>query len=217
MIGLLEKTAFGKVKSSLSAISSWDDDRGRITMQATLLRVGNVIVHKGDLCRVMSVKHMTPGNKRGFVQARMRNLSSGSSFEHKFRSEESLEKAILEKHTMQYLYKNGDQYCFMDTNTYEQIFLAEDHLGDQIKYLIPDIQVSMEFHQENPVGVELPKTIDLKVVSTEPGIKGATATNSPKPATLETGLVLQVPQFIEEGEMVRVETLTGKYLTRAKD
>ena len=105
----------------------------------------------------------------------------------------------------------------MDTNTYEQIFLAEDHLGDQIKYLIPDIQVSMEFHQENPVGVELPKTIDLKVVSTEPGIKGATATNSPKPATLETGLVLQVPQFIQEGEMVRVETLTGKYLTRAKD
>jgi elongation factor P len=186
-------------------------------MQATLMRVGMVIIHRGDLCRVMSVQHVTPGNKRGFVQAKLRNLATGSSFEHKFRSEDNLEKAHLEKHPMQYLYENGGQYCFMNENTYEQVLLSGDDLGDQVKFLIPEVVVSMEFHDGKPMGVDLPTTVDLKVTSTDPGLKGATATNSPKPATLETGLFLQVPQFINEGDVIRVETATGKYLTRAKD
>lgn len=186
-------------------------------MQATLLRVGMVILHRGDLCRVMSVQHVTPGNKRGFVQARMRNLSTGNSFEFKFRSEDMLEKAHLERHPMQYLYRSGEQYCFMNTNTYEQVVLNPEDLGDQGRFLAADVVVTMEFHDGNAVGVELPTTVDLRVTRTEPGLKGATATNSGKPATLETGLVLQVPQFVQEGDVVRVDTATGTYLTRAKD
>ena len=186
-------------------------------MQATLLRVGMVIVHRGDLCRIMSVQHVTPGNKRGFVQARMRNLVSGSSYEHKFRSEDNVDKAHLEKHPMQYLYESSGQYTFMNTNNYEQVTLSEEDLGDQVKFLIPDVVVSMEIHDTRPVGVELPTTVDLKVTAADPGLKGATATNSPKPATLETGLHIQVPQFVEQGETVRVDTATGKYMTRVKD
>ncbi len=186
-------------------------------MQAKQLRPGMVIIHKSDLCRVMSVTHMTPGNKRGFVQAKMRNLKTGSSFDHKFRSEDDLERAHLEKHEMQFLYETSNQYCFMNTTTYEQVILSEAELLDQMKFLIPDVIVTMEFQGETPIGVELPVTVDLKVEATDPGLKGATATNSPKPATLETGLVIQVPQFVQEGEKVRVETATGRYLERAKD
>ncbi len=185
-------------------------------IQATQLRPGMAILHAGNFCRVMSVQHMTPGNKRGFVQAKLRNLKSGNSYEHKFRSEDRVEKASLEEREMEFLYSAGDDFHFMNTETYEQVALTRNVLGNAIDFLTPNTRVKVEFLQEEAVGVELPLTVDLKVVDTPPGMKGATASNSPKPATLETGLQVQVPQFVNVGEMVRVDTGEGKYLERAK-
>jgi len=183
---------------------------------ATQLRAGMAIVHEGNLCRVMKVQHITPGNWRGMVQVKLRNLKTGNSFEYRFRSEDRVERASLEQHEVEFLYKDGDGFHFMNTETYEQFALTEDLLGDNVYYLIPNIKIQMEFNDGNPVGIEMPLTVDLKVVATDPGLKGATATNSGKPATLETGLVVQVPQFIAEGEVIRVDTADGKYLERSK-
>ena len=183
---------------------------------ATQLRAGMAIVHEGNLCRVMKVQHITPGNWRGMVQVKLRNLKTGNSLEYRFRSEDRVERASLEQHEVEFLYKDGDGFHFMNTETYEQFALTGDLLGDNVYYLIPNIKIQMEFNEGNPVGIDLPLTVDLKVVATDPGLKGATATNSGKPATLETGLVVQVPQFISEGETIRVDTAEGKYLERAK-
>jgi elongation factor P len=185
-------------------------------IQATQLRSGMAILHEGNLCRVLSVHHLTPGNWRGMVQAKLRNIKSGNSFEHRFRSEDRLEKADLEEHEMEFLYASGGEYHFMNTETYEQVAIQGDDLGDAIHYLTPNIKVMVEFYEQRPVGVELPVTVDLKVTDTPPGMKGATASNSGKPATLETGLQVTVPQFIEVGEVVRVDTAEGKYMERAK-
>ncbi|HXH28548.1 MAG TPA: elongation factor P [Candidatus Polarisedimenticolia bacterium] len=185
-------------------------------IQATQLRAGMAILHEGHLCRVMNVQHLTPGNWRGMVQAKLRNLKTGNSFEHRFRSEDRVEKADLEQHDMEFLYAAGDDFHFMNTETYEQVAIQRDDLGTAVSYLTPNTRVMVEFYEHRPVGVELPVTVDLKVVDTPPGLKGATASNSGKPATLETGLQVQVPQFIEIGEVVRVDTAEGKYLERAK-
>jgi elongation factor P len=185
-------------------------------IQATQLRSGMAILHEGNLCRVLSVHHLTPGNWRGMVQAKLRNIKSGNSFEHRFRSEDRLEKADLEDHEMEFLYASGGEYHFMNTETYEQVAIQGDDLGDAVHYLTPNIKVMVEFYEQRPVGVELPVTVDLKVTDTPPGMKGATASNSGKPATLETGLQVTVPQFIEVGEVVRVDTAEGKYMERAK-
>lgn len=185
-------------------------------IQATQLRAGMAILHDGNLCRVLSVHHLTPGNWRGMVQAKLRNIKSGNSFEHRFRSEDRLEKADLEEHEMEFLYASGAEYHFMNTETYEQVAIQGDDLGTAVHYLTPNIKVMVEFYEQRPVGVELPVTVDLKVTDTPPGMKGATASNSGKPATLETGLQVTVPQFIEVGEVVRVDTAEGKYLERAK-
>jgi len=174
------------------------------------------ISHDGNLCRVMKVQHITPGNWRGMVQVKLRNLTTGNSFEHRFRSEDRVERASLEQHEVEFLYKEGNEYHFMNIETYEQFHLTDDVLGDNMYFLTPNIRVKIEFNEANPVGVEMPGTVDLKVISTDPGLKGATATNSGKPATLETGLVVQVPQFISEGEVIRIDTADGKYLERAK-
>jgi elongation factor P len=185
-------------------------------IQATQLRVGMAILHAGNLCRVMSVQHLTPGNWRGMVQAKLRNLKSGNSFEHRFRSEDRLERAELEQHDMEFLYAAGDDFHFMNTETFEQVAIHRDDLDTAVNYLTPNTKVMVELYEHRPVGVELPMTVDLKVVDTPPGMKGATASNSGKPATLETGLQVQVPQFIEIGEVVRIDTADGKYLERAK-
>ena len=185
-------------------------------IQATQLRAGMAIIHEGNLCRVLSVYHLTPGNWRGMVQAKLRNLRSGNSFEHRFRSEDRLEKADLEEHEMEFLYGSGDDYHFMNTDTYEQVAIHKDDLGDAVNYLTPNIKVMVDFYEHRPVGVALPTTVDLKVVETPPGMKGATASNSGKPAVLETGLQVMVPQFIDVGEVVRIDTTEGKYLERAK-
>lgn len=185
-------------------------------VNATQLKAGMVILFNGDLCRVMKLLHITPGNWRGMVQTTLRNLKTGAKLEHRFRSEDKVETAYLEQHEMEYLYNDGSFYHFMNTETFEQTQLDEETLGDAIHYLVPNIKLEVEFHEGQPVGVELPKAVDLKVMETDPSMKGATATGSPKPAKLETGLVVQVPQFVEAGEVIRVDTATGAYLERAK-
>ena len=182
---------------------------------ATQLRKGMIVKIDNKLFRIFDRQHVTPGNLRGFVRVKMRNIQNGSMAEEKFRSEDIVERVALEQKEMQYLYNDADGYHFMDTVTYDQVQLSADLLGDSVGFLKPEMSVEVEFFGENPIGVELPQTVDLKVVSTMPAIKGATATNQTKPATLETGVVIQVPPFIGEGDLIRVNTETGEYQTRA--
>ena len=184
-------------------------------ISATQLRPGMVIKFNNELYSVFSVNHRTPGNLRGFVQVRMRSLRTGSMTEHRFSSEDRVEKALLEEQEMQYLYDDGEYYYFMNTENYEQMHLMKDLLGDATNYLIPQLRVSVEFYEGKPISVELPATVDMTVVETEPGLKGATVSNVTKPAKLETGLVVQVPSFITEGEKIRVNTAEGTYQERA--
>jgi len=186
-----------------------------MAITATLLRPGAVIMHNKDLHQVFSVDHRTPGNKRGFIQAKLRNLRTGAMMDYKFRAEDSVDKVVLDEVQMEYLYKDGDDYYFMNTENYEQLHLTRDTLGDAVEYLTPNLQIKIEFHDDKPVGVELPQTVDLTVIETEPGIKSATASSVTKPAKTETGLIVQVPPFIGEGEKIRVDTSEGTYLSRA--
>ena len=185
-------------------------------VKATQLRPGMIIRHDGDLYSVFSVEHRTPGNLRAFVQAKMRNLRTGALIEHRFRSEDRVEQAMVDEQEMEYLYKDGDDYCFMNTQNYEQIHLSSEVLGAGALYLIPNVLIKVQMYEGRAVGIELPITVDLLVTETEPGLKGATVSNVTKPATLETGLVVQVPPFINAGEKIRVDTAEGKYLERAK-
>ncbi len=184
------------------------------SIQATRLRKGMLIKLGNDLFRILDVQHMTPGNKRGFIQARMRNIRTGTLADQKFRAEEDVERATLDEREMQYMYNDGDNYYFMDTSTFEQIHITSEALGDSVNYLIPDSLIQVEFYESEPVGIELPQTVDLVVKETVPGIKGATASAQVKPATLETGLVVQVPPFVNEGDRIRVNTETGEYQSR---
>lgn len=182
---------------------------------STQMRPGMVIKFNNELFSIFSVNHRTPGNLRGFVQAKMRNLRSGSMTEHRFSSEDRVERASLEEHEMEYLYDDGEYYYFMNTEDYEQMHLTKDILGDAVNYLIPQLHVKVEFYEGKAISVELPPTVDMTVVETEPGIKGASVSNVTKPAKVETGLVVQVPPFITEGEKIRVSTAEGTYQERA--
>lgn len=184
-------------------------------ISATQLRPGMVIKFNNELYSVFKMEHRTPGNLRGFVQAKMRKLSSGTMIEHRFSSEDRVEKAALEEHEMEYLYDDGEYYYFMNTETFEQMHLTKDLLGDATGFLIPNLKVAVEFYEGKPMSVELPPSVEMKVVETEPGLKGATVSNVTKPAKLETGLVVQVPPFINEGEKIRVSTSESAYLERA--
>ena len=186
-----------------------------MAIPATQLRPGMVIKHNNDLHAVFSVEHRTPGNLRAFIQAKLRNLRTGAMFEHRFRSADAIDKITVDEIEMEYLYNDGDDYYFMNTENYEQTHLTRDTLGDAVDYLIPNLQIKIEFFDGKAVGVELPQTVDLTVVETEPGLKSASATNVTKPAKTETGLVVQVPPFINEGEKIRVDTSEGAYLSRA--
>jgi elongation factor P len=168
-----------------------------------------------DLLRVIDCQHFTPGNLRGFVQAKLRNVRSGRQTDHRFRSEDFVERATLDEREMQYLYAESGLYHFMDTETYEQLHLSADVLGESVNYLLPDATIRVEFFDGDPVGIELPQTVDLTVKETAPTIKGATANAQLKPARLETGLVVQVPPFINTGDKIRVNTETGEYQSRA--
>src|SRR6202171_4483739 len=182
---------------------------------ATQLRLGMVIKFNNDLYSIFKKDHRTPGNLRGFVQIKMRNLRSGTMIEHRFSSEDKVERAMLDEQEMEYLYDDGEYYYFMNTDNYEQMHLTKDLLGDAVDYLIPQLKVKVEFYEGKPMSVELPATVDLTVLETEPGLKGATVSNVTKPAKMETGLVVLVPPFINEGEKIRESTAEGPYQERA--
>jgi len=179
------------------------------------MRPGMIIKHNNDLHSVFSVEHRTPGNLRAFIQAKLRNLRTGAMFEHRFRSSDPIERIQVDEVQMEYLYNDGDNYYFMNTENYEQTHLSKDVLGDAVDYLIANLQIDVEFFDGKAVGIELPQTVDLTVIETEPGLKSATASSVTKPAKTETGLVVQVPPFINEGEKIRVDTSEGAYLSRA--
>jgi elongation factor P len=184
-------------------------------ISATQIRPGMIIKFNNDLHSIFSMVHRTPGNLRAFVQVKMRNLRNGAMMEHRFASEDRVEKAILEQLEMEYLYDDGEYYHFMNTENFEQMHLTKDILGDAVNYLVPQLKVEIEFYEGKPMGVELPASVTLTVVETEPGLKGASVSNVGKPAKMETGLIVQVPAFVNEGEKIRVSTTEGTYLERA--
>jgi elongation factor P len=182
---------------------------------ATQLRSGMIVKFNNELHSVFSMVHRTPGNLRGFVQAKMRNLRSGSMIEHRFSSEDKVERISLDEQEMEYLYDDGEYFYFMNTVSFEQMHLTKDLLGDGALYLMPQLTVSVKFYEGNPISVELPPSVEMAVAETEPGIKGATVSNVTKAAKMDTGLVVQVPPFIKEGEKIRISTMDGSYLERA--
>lgn len=187
-----------------------------MAMPATQIRRGNVIVFNGEPCRVLEFRHHTPGNLRAFVQTKLRNLVSGTTFEHRFRAADTVERAFLETQELQYLYSDGVHYHFMNTQTFEQVALDEEALGDAAQWLTESMIIQAEFYEGKAIGVELPNSLELKVVETEPAAKGDTKTAVTKPAKLENGVTVTVPPFINEGDVIRVDPREGKYLERAK-
>ena len=179
------------------------------------MKKGMLIKVGADLLRVLELQHVTPGNLRGFVRVKFRNIRNGTLVDQKLRSEDSVDRAVLDERAMQYLYRDGESFHFMDTTSYEQLHISEEALGDAVNYIVPEAVINIEFYGDEPVGIDLPATVDLKVEDTAPGIKGATASAQVKPARLETGLVVQVPPFVNTGDKVRVSTDTGEYLSRA--
>ena len=175
-----------------------------------------IVKYQNDLFRVMNVVHVTPGNWRGMVQTKLRNLRSGTQLENRFRSEDKVDRVSFEQHEMEFLYQSDDQYHFMNTENYEQIMFNAEELGDGVNYLTPNLRVQVEFYEGKPMGVSLPKTVDLTVTHTEPALRGATVTNVLKPATVESGAIVQVPGFVAIGDVIRVDTESGEYLSRAK-
>jgi len=186
-------------------------------IQSTQLRNGNIIRIDNDLFRVVGFQHLTPGKGHGFMQTKLKNLRSGAIVERRFRSDDTVERAILDKREMEYLYSEGDTHFFMDTETYDQTHFMSDILGDSMQYLVANAKIEVEFYEEKAVGIALPATVELKIMETEPGMRTATVSNVLKPATTETGLVVGVPHFISEGEVVRVDTQEGKYVERVRE
>jgi len=185
-------------------------------IKAIQLRRGNVIMYKDDLYVITDFMHVTPGKGPAFFQTKMKSIKSGSNAEHRYRPDEGVEKIDLETRKMEFLYEDGGDYYFMDQETYDQFPLNKEVLGEAPLYMLPNTQVDVSFHQNDPIGIEIPLTVELTVTETDPNLKTATVSSSYKPAVLETGLKIQIPPFIEEGEVIRVDTRDGKYLERAK-
>jgi elongation factor P len=185
-------------------------------IKATLLRAGMIIKHDGDLHMIYNVDHRTPGNKRAAMQTRMRNLRTGSMIDYRFRAEDTIDKVVVDEIAFEYLYSDGEGRHFMNTENYEQIALGDDIVGDTKDYLIPNMPVKIEYYDGKPIGVLLPDTVDLTVVETEPSIQKATASSVMKPAKLETGLVVNVPPFVGEGDKIKVDTSEGRYIQRVQ-
>jgi elongation factor P len=185
-------------------------------IDATHIRRGMIIVMNGQLFRVMEMQLITPGRWKAMVQTKLRNIKEGSQMEHRFRSEERVDQAHLEELEMEFLYHQAGEYFFMNLETYETIKLDDEAIGDSVGYLIPNIVITVELYEGKPVGVTLPNSVDMKVVSTEPSLRGATVSAVSKPATMETGIVISVPQFIKEGDIIRVDTRENKYVERVK-
>ena len=187
-----------------------------MAIPATQIRRGMVIVFEGEPCRVVEFRHHTPGNLRAMIQTKLRGLRSGSSFEHRFRSADTIERAMLEQHEMEYLYSDGSHHHFMNTENYEQVALSDEELGDSAQWLSPGLKIQAEFYEGSPIGIDMPPSIELTVTQTEPSLKGATVSNVNKPATLENGVTIQVPPFVNEGDRIRVDPNEGRYIERAR-
>lgn len=185
-------------------------------INATQIRKGMVIKLEEEIYKVLETTHITPGRWKAVVQTKLRSLRDHTLLDHRFRSNDRVEQAFLEKVEMEYLFRSGDEYVFMNLENYEQIKLPKETIEDAIQYLVPNVVFSIETYEGNPVAIEPPMTVDLKVVKTAPFIKGATQAASSKPAELETGLTVSVPQFIKEGDIVRIDTREDKYLERVK-
>jgi elongation factor P len=188
-----------------------------MALPATQIRRGMVIVFEGDPCRIIEFRHHTPGNLRAMVQAKLKNLRSGNNFEHRFRADDQIHKADMETQELQFLYKGGDSYHFMNTDNYEQLEMDDETLGDNAQWMQDNMMVMVEFYNGKPMSVQLPQFLNFTIVDTAPVMKTATKTASSKPATLENGVTINVPEFIASGERVRVNPNTGEYMDRAKD
>lgn len=184
-------------------------------MNATEIRKGMVLIHENELYLVHDFQHIAPGNWRAMIQTKLRHLKRGNMVQHRFRSTDKIEVAYLEKKKAQFLYRESDRFCFMDLESYDQIFLNEDQAGDTKNYLVPEMEVQLTSYEGQVIGIEIPTTVTLKVTKTEPGLKGDTVTNVTKAATMETGLVVKVPLFINQGELLKVDTRTGEFLGRS--
>jgi elongation factor P len=185
-------------------------------INATQIRKGMIIRVEDEIYKVLETTHITPGKGQALMQTKLRKLSDQSLHDYRFRSKDKVEQAYLETVEMEYLYSEGEEYVFMNLENYEQLRLSSEVIGDAVNYLIPNIVFSIEMLEKKPVGVNPPMTIELEVVKTEPYLKGATQSASNKPATLATGITINVPQFIKEGDIVRIDTRDDKYLERKK-
>jgi elongation factor P len=186
-----------------------------MNIKATDIRKGYVLRFRDRVVRVLSATHHTPGNLRAMMQVEMKDVKTGANVSNRFRSDDSVEKLNVDFSNLEYLYQEGDAYVFMNQENYEQIYLQKDQVGEMAGYLLPNMKVTVSFIEGVPVSIELPPRVTLKVTATEPGIRNATATNVLKPATLETGIQVGVPAFINEGESIIVNTETGEYMSRA--
>ena len=186
-------------------------------MRASQMQKGHTVKIDGKLYAIVDYQHVKLGKGGAVFQTKLKNLTDGSIQNVRLRAEETIEEAYLDKRTYEYLYSSGSKHVLMDTTTYDQITLDDDAFGDGPKYLKPNTQLQVSMYQGKPVVVTLPNTVDLKVTETQPEIKGAPATNQPKPATLETGAVVQVPSFVRIGDIIRVDTRSGEYVTRVKE
>jgi elongation factor P len=187
-----------------------------MAIPATQIRRGMVIVFEGEPCRVIEFRHHTPGNLRAMVQAKLKNLRTGSSFEHRFRAADSIDPASMETHDLEFLYQGGDTYHFMNTENYDQLEMDEEMLGDNAQWMQPGMKIQAEYYDGRPVGIKLPNSLVLEVVDTAPVMKTATKTASSKPAKLENGVTINVPEFVGTGDKVKVNPTTGEYQERAK-
>jgi elongation factor P len=187
-----------------------------MAMPATQIRRGMVIVFEGQPCRVLEFRHHTPGNLRAMIQTKMKNLRSGNSFEHRFRAADTIEKASMETHELEFMYQGGDTWHFMNTENYDQLEMDAEMLGDNAQWMQPGMKILAEYYDGRPIGIELPQYLVLEVADTAPVMKTATKTASTKPAKLENGVVINVPEFVATGERVRVNPNTGEYMDRAK-
>jgi elongation factor P len=187
-----------------------------MTVSTADFRKGLKIELEGEPYIITDFLHVKPGKGGAFVRTKLKSLVTGNVIDRTFRSGEKVQTPSLEEKTMQYLYHEGDTYHFMDSDTYEQITLAGDLLGEDSNFLQENVEVKILFHNDQPIGVELPFFVELTIVQTEPGVKGDTASGGTKPATVETGAVIQVPLFLNEGDVIKVDTRTGEYIERAK-
>jgi elongation factor P len=185
-------------------------------INATQIRKGMVLNMEGVLYKVMEATYVAPGNWKTMIQTRLRNLKDQTIQDYRFRGDDRVEQAYLEETEMEYLYQNGDEYVFMNRETFDQVSFPSEVLGEGVNYLVPNIIFIAELYQGHAVGIRPPTTVDLKVIQTEPFLKGATQSASNKPAILETGIQVSVPQFIKEGDILRVDTRENKYLERVK-